>query len=124
MWLGSRIAVALVQAVVMAPLRSIREQPLRTNSGVPVMAQWLTNPTGNLEVSGSIPGLAQWVRDPALLWLWYRRATMAPIGPLAWEPPHAVDAALERQTNRSIKLLANTSSPLSIPLLWLFHLLT
>ena len=36
------------------------------NFGVPIMAQWLTNPTRNHEVEGSIPGLAQWVEDLAL----------------------------------------------------------
>ena len=40
---------------------------LKTDSeGVPVVAQWLTNPTRNHEVSGLIPGLARWVKDPAL----------------------------------------------------------
>ena len=32
--------------------------------GVPVVAQWVTNPTTNYEVASSIPGLAQWVKDP------------------------------------------------------------
>ena len=35
-------------------------------SGVPVVAQRLTNPTRNLEVAGSIPGHTQWVKDLAL----------------------------------------------------------
>uniref|UniRef100_A0A8C3W676 Proteasome assembly chaperone 2 n=1 Tax=Catagonus wagneri TaxID=51154 RepID=A0A8C3W676_9CETA len=35
--------------------------------GVPVVAQWLTNPNRNDDVAGSIPGLAQWVKNPALL---------------------------------------------------------
>ena len=34
--------------------------------GVPVVAQWLTNPTRNHVVAGSVPALAQWVNDPAL----------------------------------------------------------
>ena len=32
-----------------------------------------------------------------LLWLWCRPAAVALIQPLAWEPPHAVGAALKRQ---------------------------
>ena len=31
--------------------------------GVPVMVQWLMNPTRNHEVAGSVPALAQWVND-------------------------------------------------------------
>ena len=39
---------------------------LKFSAGVPVVAQWLTNPTRNHEVAGSVPALAQWVNDPAL----------------------------------------------------------
>ena len=33
---------------------------------VPIVVQWLTNPTSNHEVVGSIPGLTQWVKDLVL----------------------------------------------------------
>ena len=38
-----------------------------SGSGVPIVAQWLTNPIRNHEVAGSIPALAQWINHPALL---------------------------------------------------------
>ena len=34
--------------------------------------------------------------DPMLLWLWRRLAATAPIESLAWEPPCAAGAALEK----------------------------
>ena len=39
-----------------------------TNRGVPMVAQWLANPTRNHKVAGSVPALAQWVNDLALSW--------------------------------------------------------
>ena len=38
--------------------------------------------------------------DPALLWLWCMSAAVALIGPLAWEPPCAVGAALKGQKTK------------------------
>ena len=49
----------------------------------------------------SIPGFAQWVKDLALLWC--RLATAAPIGPLAWEPPYAMGAAVKDQKKKKKK---------------------
>ena len=34
--------------------------------GVPIVAQWLTNPTRNHKVVSLIPGISQWIKDPAL----------------------------------------------------------
>ena len=42
---------------------------------VPVVAQWLTNLTGNHEVLDSIPSLAQQVKDLACHELWCRSQT-------------------------------------------------
>ena len=41
--------------------------------------------------------------DPALLWLWHRPAATAQIRPLAWEPPYAAGAALEKDQKKKIK---------------------
>ena len=41
--------------------------------------------------------------DPVLLWFWHRLAFIAPIRLLAWEPPFAVEAALEMAKRQKIK---------------------
>ena len=47
-----------------------KKKPKKQNNnnkiGVPVVVQWLKNPTRNHEVAGSVPCLAQWVKDLAL----------------------------------------------------------
>ena len=41
--------------------------------------------------------------DPALLWLLRRLVATARIRPLAWEPPYAAGAALEKTTKQKQK---------------------
>ena len=51
--------------------------------------------------------------DPTLPWLWCRPAAIALIRPLAWEPPYATGAALEkakRQTNKQTNHLVQLYS--------------
>jgi len=40
-----------------------------------------------------------------LLWLWCRPVATAPIQPLAWEPPYAMDTALKRPLQKKKKHL-------------------
>ena len=42
----------------------------------------------------------RWGSDPMSLWLWCRPAAIAPIRPIAWEPPYAVGAALEKDQKK------------------------
>ena len=43
--------------------------------------------------------------DLVLPWLWRRLAALVPIGPLAWEPPYAVGAALKKQQKKKKKYM-------------------
>ena len=45
--------------------------------------------------------------DPAWLWLWHRPAATALIRPLAWEPPYAAGAALEKAKRQKKSLDTN-----------------
>ena len=78
LWLWCRpVAMAPIQPLAWEPPYAARAaQAIATTTttttttkdmvpGVPVVPQWLTNPTRNHEVAGSVPALAQWVNDPA-----------------------------------------------------------
>ena len=49
--------------------------PIKMCLGVPVVAQWLTNPASIDEDEDLIPGLDWWVKDPALCELCCRSQT-------------------------------------------------
>ena len=48
--------------------------------------------------------------DLVWLWLWCRPVATVPIGPLSWEPPYAVGAALKRQRQNKQKYPSVASS--------------
>ena len=50
----------------MFTFKAVFDVNLKT-TGVPVVAQWLTNPTRDHDIAGSVPALAQWVKGLALL---------------------------------------------------------
>ena len=45
--------------------------------------------------------------DPELPWLWCRPVATAPVRPLAWEPPYALGAALEKAKRPKKKSINN-----------------
>ena len=49
--------------------------------------------------------------DLALLWLWRRLPATALIRPLAWEPPSATGAALEKTKNEKTKTKKQKTDP-------------
>ena len=59
---------------------------------------------------------------PVLLWLWCKPATTAPILPLAWEPPYASGAALEKakrqkkKKKRALTMYSPNVEKMSFPL--------
>ena len=65
---GEAQEIATVTTTTTKKKKDKRQKKKKKNQhiGVPVVVQWLTNPTRNHEVSGSIPGLAQWVKDQAM----------------------------------------------------------
>ena len=84
----------------------------------------VTNQIGIHKNLGLIPSLVQWVKDlallwscgvgcrrgsdPLLLWLWHRPVAAAPIRSLAWEPPCAMGAALEKAKRQKKKKIIMT----------------
>ena len=65
---GRPAAVALIGPLAWeSPYAASAALKSKKKFGVPIVAQWLTNPTSiHDEDTRSIPGLAQWVNDPAL----------------------------------------------------------
>ena len=43
--------------------------------------------------------------DLTLPWLWCWPAAVAPFGPLGWEPPYAMGAALKREKTKIIIII-------------------
>ena len=62
--------------------------------------------------------LCLWYRpDPVLLWLWYRLVAIVLIGPLAWECPFPLGAALKKKKKKKEKVVVSPPMHLSANIL-------
>ena len=105
---------------------SIRKE----NQGIPIVAQWVMNPTTFHEVPGLIPNLTRWVKrssvamtcgagcwcsfalDPMLLWLWCRLAAASLIQPPSLETSICYEFVPKKKKikDRKIKIQHSLSS--------------
>ena len=53
-------------AIAFILVRTMIKKKKKKDEGVPVVAQWIKDPTSINEDAGSIPDLIQWIKDPAL----------------------------------------------------------
>ena len=93
------------------------------------------NPTRNCEVVGLVPGLDQWVKDSALSWAcgvghrcsldpaWLWLAVVAPIWPLAREPPYAEESGPRKGRKTKRKKKDNLFILLFIFIMWCYFIL-
>ena len=77
---------------------------------IPLIVRWsshhglaVRSPTDIHEDMGSIPSLVQWVKVSALLWLWCKLESTAPIGLLTWKLPYAMGMTLKRLKTKQNK---------------------
>ena len=66
-WWGKEASVSTSLRLVMGEKnQNWAHHSENKQTGVPIVVQWLTNPTRNHEVAGLVPALVQWVADLAL----------------------------------------------------------
>ena len=114
--------------------------PTWSSLGVPVVAQWKRIWLGSMRTQVPYLPLLSWIRiwrchdlwcrrgsDLAWLWLWLWPAAVAPIWPLAWEPPYAEGVALERPKKRKkwvcLKVMGDCVSIAPFFYLWIMTLI-